>query len=107
MEDPCLVEHRVHLGHQAEDCKPDSSVSEEGAGETGDDKEVVDEQLAGLRLQHHVQSLSQVNPDGEGSQPLGRLCRVEHEVAPHLSASQERSDCPAGSDCRGHSCHRG
>ena len=68
MDDPRLVEHRVHFCHQAESCKPNSSVSEEGAGEAGDDKEVVDEQLAGLPLQHHVHSLGQVDPYGEGSQ---------------------------------------
>ena len=90
VDDPGLVEHRVHLGHQAEDCETNSSVLDEGAGEAGDDEQVVDQQLGGVLLQHHVDRLSQVDPDGEGGESLGRLRRLEHEVLAHLATCNQR-----------------
>ena len=90
VDDPGLVENRVHLGHQAENCETNSSILEEGAGKAGDDEEVVDEQLGGVLLQHHVERLGHVDPDGEGCEPLGRLRRREHEVLAHLATCNQR-----------------
>ena len=57
VDDPGLVEHRVDLSHQAEDCKSNSIASEQSAGEAEDDEDVVDEELAWLLVPHHVNGL--------------------------------------------------
>ena len=48
VDDPSLVEHRVDLSDQAEDCKSNGLASDQGPGEAEDDKDVVDQQLAWL-----------------------------------------------------------
>ena len=57
MDDPGLVEDRVDLSDEAEDCESDGLAGDESAGEAEDDEDVVDEEVAGLLVPHHVGGL--------------------------------------------------
>ena len=46
MDDPGLVEDRVDLSDEAEDCESDGLAGDESAGEAEDDEDVVDEEDA-------------------------------------------------------------
>ena len=104
VDDPSLVEHRVHLSDEAEDCKSNGLASEQGSGEAEDDEDVVGEKLAGLLVPHHVDGLGQVDPDREGDEALGGLGGGEHQVVPHLRAGVESCNGPGSSDGSGDSC---
>ena len=104
VDDPGLVEHRVHLSDEAEDRKSNGLASEERSSEAEDDEDVVGEKLAGLLVPHHVDGLGQVDPDGEGDEALCGRRRGEHQVVPHLGAGVESCNSPSSSDGCGNSC---
>ena len=105
VDDPGLVEHRVHLGDEAEHSEPDRLASEQGPGEAEDDEDVVDEQLARLLVPHHVHRLGHMDADGEGHQALCGGGRCEHQVVPHLRTRVQSCNGPESSDGGGDSCH--
>ena len=107
VQDPGLVEDGVDLGDETEDGKPNGLASEEGAGEAQDDKDVVDEQHAGLLLPQHVQGLGAVDAYGEGDQAGGAGGGGEHEVSPHGGGGVEGEEGPGPREPGAHPGHVG
>jgi len=83
VENSSFVEDCIDLSNKAEHSKPYSLICEESTSKTDDDHDVMDHQHAGVKVDEHIYSLCNVNPQREDDQMSCSWGVGQHEIRAH------------------------
>ena len=98
MEDPGLVEHRVDLWHQADDCEPMVTVGRQSSSTAGHRPNMVNCQEAVLAVEDHLQRLHHMNTKREQETVDGSRRGSMEKISCEVLRVMESPDSPETSD---------